>query len=170
MLDILDGTLDAVEINGRGRDPSIDWKIEVATEAQAIAGSLGARLICASRVTFNMKHLVTNRDRLSHAATLARGASFTRAPEEIQMMSQAEIGLVKIDENIADADRYIRELGALVPLLAAQGYRTTEIEEILPMLWQALHGLQVQRRAIVEMLDGDELPPRIARPVKRARR
>jgi hypothetical protein len=86
------------------------------------------------------------------------------------MMSQAEIGLVKIDENIADADRYIRELGTLVPLLAAQGYRTTEIEKILPMLWQALHGLQVQRRAIVEMLDGDELPPRIAQPVKRARR
>ena len=86
------------------------------------------------------------------------------------MLSQAEIGLVKIDENIADADRYIRELGSLVPRLAQNGYPTTEIEEILTMLWQALHGLQVQRRAIVEMLDGDELPPRIARPVKRARR
>jgi hypothetical protein len=86
------------------------------------------------------------------------------------MMSQAEIGLVKIDENIADADRYIRELGALVPLLAAKGYRTTEIEEILAMLWQALHRTQVQRRAIVEMLDGDDLPPRIAQPAKRARR
>jgi hypothetical protein len=38
------------------------------------------------------------------------------------------------------------------------------------MLWQALHRLQVQRRAIVEMLDGDDLPPRIAQPAKRARR
>jgi len=86
------------------------------------------------------------------------------------MLSQAEIGLVKIDENIADADRYIRELGSLVPVLAQKGYPTTEIEEILTMLWQALHRLQVQRRAIVEMLDGDELPPRIARPAKRPRR
>jgi hypothetical protein len=117
-----------------------------------------------------MKHLFTNRDLPSHAAALARSASFTRAPGEIQMMSQAEIGLVKIDENIADADRYIRELGTLVPLLAAKGYRTTEIEEILPMLWQALHRLQVQRHAIVEMLDGAESPPRIAQPAKRARR
>ena len=86
------------------------------------------------------------------------------------MLSQAEIGLVKIDENIADADRYIRELGSLVPVLAQKGYPTTEIEEILTMLWQALHRLQVQRRALVEMLDGDELPPRIARPAKRPRR
>jgi hypothetical protein len=85
------------------------------------------------------------------------------------MMSQAEIGLVKIDENIADADRYIRELGSLVPLLAQKGYPTTEIEGMLTMLWQALHRLQVQRCAIVEMLDGDELPPRIARPTNRAR-
>jgi hypothetical protein len=86
------------------------------------------------------------------------------------MMSQAEIGLVKIDENMTDADRYIRELGSLVPLLAARGYPTAEIEEILTMLWQVLHRLQVQRRAIVEMLDGDELPPRIAQPAKRTRR
>jgi len=86
------------------------------------------------------------------------------------MLSQAEIGLVKIDENIADADRYIRELGSLVPVLAQKGYPTTEIEEILTMLWQALHRLQVQRSAIVEMLDGDELPPRIARPARRTRR
>ena len=86
------------------------------------------------------------------------------------MLSQAEIGLVKIDENIADADRYIRQLGSLVPLLAENGYPTTEIEEILTLLWQALHRLQVQRCAIVEMLDGDELPPRIAQPAKRTRR
>jgi hypothetical protein len=86
------------------------------------------------------------------------------------MMSQAEVGFVKIDENIADADRFIRELGSLVPLLAEKGYPTTEIEEILTMLWQALHRLQVQRRAIVEMLDGDQLPPRIAQPAKRTRR
>lgn len=85
-------------------------------------------------------------------------------------MSQAEIGLVKIDENIADADRYIRELGSLVPLLAEKGYRTTEIEEVLTTLWQTLHRLQIQRHAIVEMLDADELPPRIAQPAKRKRR
>jgi len=86
------------------------------------------------------------------------------------MLSQAEIGLVKIDENMADADRNIRELGSLVPLLAEKGYPTTEIEQILKMLWQVLHRLQVQRRAIVEMLDGNELPPRIAQPAKRTRR
>jgi hypothetical protein len=119
---------------------------------------------------FIEKHLATNRDRLSHAAALARSASSTRGQEGIKMMSQAEIGLVKIDENMTDADRYIRELGSLVPLLAARGYPTAEIEEILTMLWQVLHRLQVQRRAIVEMLDGDELPPRIAQPAKRTRR
>ena len=86
------------------------------------------------------------------------------------MLSQAEIGLVKIDEDMADADRNIRELGSLVPQLAAKGYPTAEIEEVLTMLWQALQRLQVQRRAIVEMLDGNELPPRIARPAKRTRR
>jgi hypothetical protein len=86
------------------------------------------------------------------------------------MMSLAEVGFVKIDENIADADRFIRELGSLVPLLAEKGYPTTEIEEILTMLWQALHRLQVQRRAIAYMLDGDQLPPRIAQPAKRIRR
>jgi hypothetical protein len=86
------------------------------------------------------------------------------------MLSQAEIGLVKIDEDMAEADRNIRELGLLVPLLAAKGYPTTEIEEILTMLRQVLHRLQVQRRAIVEMLDGDKLPPRIASPAERTRR
>jgi hypothetical protein len=86
------------------------------------------------------------------------------------MMSQAEIGLVKIDENLADANRYIRQLGSLVPMLAQKGYATTEIEEILTMLWQALHRLEVQRRAIVEMLDGDEQPPRIAQRANRMRR
>jgi len=86
------------------------------------------------------------------------------------MLSQAEIGLVKIDEDMADADRNIRELGSLVPLLAAKGYPTAGIEEILTMLWQALQRLHVQRRAIVDMLDGNELPPRIARPAKRTRR
>jgi len=86
------------------------------------------------------------------------------------MLSQAEIGLVKIDENIADADRNIRVLGSLVPLLAAKGYRTAEIEEVLTMLGEALQRLQVERRAIVEMLDGNELPPRIARPAMRTRR
>ena len=86
------------------------------------------------------------------------------------MLSQAEIGLVKIDENMADADRNIRQLRSLVPLLAAKGYPTAEIEEFLTVLWQALQRLQVQRRAIVEMLDGNELPPRIARPAKRTGR
>ena len=86
------------------------------------------------------------------------------------MLSQAEIGLAKIDENMADADRNIRELRSLVPQLAAKGYPTAEIEEHLTILCQVLQRLQVQRRAIVEMLDGNELPPRIARPVKRARR
>jgi hypothetical protein len=84
------------------------------------------------------------------------------------MLSQAEIGLAKIDENIADADHNIRELGSLVPLLAGKGYPTAEIEQILTMMWQVLQRLQVQRRAIVEMLDGNELP-RIARPAKRTR-
>jgi hypothetical protein len=86
------------------------------------------------------------------------------------MLSQAENGLVRIDENIADADRNIRELGLLVPLLAAKGYPTAEIEEILTMLSQVLQRLQVQRRAIVDMLEGSGLPPRHAQPVAWTRR
>jgi len=86
------------------------------------------------------------------------------------MLSQAEIGLVKIDENMADADRNIRELGSLVPLLAAKGYPTAEIEEILTTLWHELQRLQVQRRAVVEMLDRNQSLPRIAQRPKRAYR
>jgi hypothetical protein len=45
------------------------------------------------------------------------------------MLSQAEIGLVKIDENMADADCTIRDLGSLVPRLAAKDYPTAEIRD-----------------------------------------
>jgi hypothetical protein len=85
----------------------------------------------------------------------------------MQMMSQAEIGLAEIDEKIADSDRNIRELGSLVPKLAINGYPTAEMEKILALMCQVLHSLQSQRRTIVETLDGDDLPPRIAQPVKR---
>ena len=146
-------------------------KFAVMPEGPLLPALSVRELAYACRVTITEKHFVTNRDRFGHAAAQARSASSQKGrPERIHMMSQAEIGLVKIDENIADADRYIRELGSLVPLLAEKGYRTTEIEEILTMLWQALHRLQVHRRAIVEMMDGDGLPSRIAQPAKRTRR
>src|SRR5262245_9935039 len=60
-------------VHRRRGGPLIDANVEVVTEAQAIAG-----LNYSSRVTFSVKHLVTNRDRLSHAAALARSASSTR--------------------------------------------------------------------------------------------
>jgi hypothetical protein len=88
----------------------------------------------------------------------------------MQMMSQAESGLAEIDEKIADSDRNIRELGSIVSKLAMNGYPTAEIERVLTLMCQVLHRLQSQRRTIVETLDGDDLPPRIAQPAKRTRR
>ena len=88
----------------------------------------------------------------------------------MQIAWQAEIGLAEIDERIADADRNLRELGLLIPELAIKGYSTAEIEGDLLLMTKALHGLRAQRRTIVETLDGDQPPPRIARPTARPRR
>jgi hypothetical protein len=78
---------------------------------------------------------------------------------------QVEIGLAEIDERIADADRNISQLGSLIPELADKGYATADIEGDLLLMTKALHGLRAQRRTIVDTLDGDEPPPRIARPM-----
>ena len=78
---------------------------------------------------------------------------------------QVVIGLAEIDERIADADRNISQLGSLIPELADKGYATADIEGDLLLMTKALHGLRAQRRTIVDTLDGDEPPPRIARPM-----
>ena len=83
---------------------------------------------------------------------------------------QAESGLAAIDESIADADRNIRQLGSLIPDPATNGHPTAEIEDKLTLMTKALHSIRAQRRTIVETLDGDESPPRIARPTARAGR
>ena len=88
----------------------------------------------------------------------------------MRMMSQAEIGLAEIDEKIAASDRNIREVGSLVSKLAVNGCPTAEIEKLLTLMRQVLQSLQHQRHTIVETLDGDDLPPRIARSAKRTRR
>jgi hypothetical protein len=88
----------------------------------------------------------------------------------METTSQAEIGLAAIDENIADADRNIRQVGSLIPELATNGHPTAEIEDKLTLMTKALHSLRAQRRTIVEALDGHEPPPRIARPTARAGR
>jgi hypothetical protein len=80
------------------------------------------------------------------------------------MLTQAEIGLAEADERIAEADQNIRQIGSLIPQLALQGYPTTEVEEYLAQMQRALHHLHAQRRHIVAALDGDEPPPRVARP------
>jgi hypothetical protein len=88
----------------------------------------------------------------------------------MQIAWQAEIGLAEIDERIAEADRNISQLGSLIPELATKGYSTTDIEDNLALMRTALHHLRAQRRTIVETLDGNEPPPRIARKTARPRR
>lgn len=86
------------------------------------------------------------------------------------MISEAEIGLAEADDCIAEADRNIREIQSLIPQLVDIGYPTTEVENHLGAMTQALQQLHARRRAIVETLDRAEPPPRIARPSARARR
>src|SRR5262249_35286471 len=80
------------------------------------------------------------------------------------MMSQAEIGLVEVDESIAAADRNIQQIASLLPDLAGRGYAHVELERRLTLRTQPLHPLRAQRRAIIETLDGSEPLPRIVRP------
>jgi hypothetical protein len=82
---------------------------------------------------------------------------------------QAEIGLAELDDNIAHADRNIRQVGSLLPQLADKGHATAEIEDKLILMTKALHCLRAERRSILETLEGDEPLPRIAVPA-RARR
>ena len=117
------------------------------------------------------QHAVPNRDWLSLGFVKEGGAFSEQRLVEgtMQIAWQAEIGLAEIDDRIADADRNLRELGLLIPELAIKGYSTAEIEGDLLTMTKALHGLRAQRRTIVETLDGNEPPPRIARPTARPR-
>jgi len=79
------------------------------------------------------------------------------------MVSQAELGLAEADECIAEADRNIQRIEALLPDLEVNGYAAREVERRLQLMMRALHHLRAQRRVIVETLDGVEPMPRIAR-------
>jgi hypothetical protein len=79
------------------------------------------------------------------------------------MMSQAEIGLAEVDDRLAEADRNIRRIEALLPDLQLDGHASIDVEHRLQLMIQAMHHLRAQQRAIVETLDGDEPLPRIVR-------
>jgi len=84
--------------------------------------------------------------------------------------SQAELGLADIDDSLADADRNIRQLGAMIPELESKGYPTDQVERELTVMTKALHSLRAKRHALMETLDGREPLPRIARARRHAPR
>jgi len=79
------------------------------------------------------------------------------------MESQAEMGLAEADAHIAEADRNIQKIEALLPNLAFNGNAAREVQRGLQLMIVALKHLREQRRTIVEALDGTEPLPLIVR-------
>ena len=80
------------------------------------------------------------------------------------MDSAAEISLDEADQNIAEAEHNIRQVGSLIPELAINGYATEEIEGQVQQMLQVLDYLRAQRRSIVEEMDSAHGLPRVAMP------
>jgi hypothetical protein len=68
------------------------------------------------------------------------------------MLSEAGTGLVRADRSIAEAERNVQALEALIPQIAARGYSTTQVEEQIEVLTQMLTYLKSQRWEIEGML------------------
>ena len=68
------------------------------------------------------------------------------------MLSDAGTGLARADRSIADAERNVQALEALIPEIAARGYSTAEVEEQVEVLMQILTYLKSQRWEIEGML------------------
>ena len=65
------------------------------------------------------------------------------------MRSNHKMKLAQADSRIAEAERNIRHVRALLPRLTAQGVSTVEIQSHLGLMAEALHHLKEQRRLIV---------------------
>jgi hypothetical protein len=66
------------------------------------------------------------------------------------MSLERHLKLAQADSCIKEAERNIRHVESLIPVLSAQGYATIEIENQLGLMSEALHHLKEQRRLIVE--------------------
>jgi hypothetical protein len=66
------------------------------------------------------------------------------------MTLEHDLKLAQADSRIEEAERNIRHVEALLPWLSAQGFATTEIEDQLGLMSEALYHLQEQRRLIAE--------------------
>jgi hypothetical protein len=66
------------------------------------------------------------------------------------MTLEYNLKLAQADSRIDEAERNIRHVKSLLPWLSAQGYSTTDIEDQLGLMSEALHHLKEQRRLIVE--------------------
>jgi hypothetical protein len=64
------------------------------------------------------------------------------------MSVDLDLKLALADSHIADAERNIRQVEALLPWFNAQGYSTIEIENQLGLMSEALYHLKEQRRLI----------------------
>ena len=68
---------------------------------------------------------------------------------ESLMGSNQKFKLAQADSRIAEAERNIQHVKALLPRLTARGVSTREIEGHLGLMTEALHHLKEQRRLIV---------------------
>ena len=64
------------------------------------------------------------------------------------MSVDLDLKLAQADSHIADAERNIRQVEALLPWFNSQGYSTIEIENQLGLMSEALYHLKEQRRLI----------------------
>lgn len=68
------------------------------------------------------------------------------------MYSEAGSGLARADRSIAAAEHNVRTLEALIPEMAALGYSTSQIQQQVQILSQALDYVKNQRWEIEGML------------------
>jgi hypothetical protein len=68
------------------------------------------------------------------------------------MRTERESKLAEADTRIAEAERNIRHVEALIPQLTERGYSTSEIEGHLDLMTEALVHLKEQRRLIASTL------------------
>lgn len=68
------------------------------------------------------------------------------------MRTEPETKLAEADNRIAEAERNIRNVEALIPQLSENGYSTAEIEGHLGLMAEALFHLKEQRRLIASTL------------------
>ncbi len=68
------------------------------------------------------------------------------------MYSEAGIGLAHADRNIAQAESNLKQLGALIPQLAQQGFETSDIKNQFEAMALILDNLRSQRWQIEGIL------------------